>query len=147
MAGPSKMDKSTFAGKFISKIENIDRDRIESYVRQLWQERSFLEQVFQTLVEGIIVTDTESRIVFINKRGYKLLGIRQTRKLLGQLVRPQRGESGVRVQLGPPELVRLLGSRAHGSTQKCRGLRSLLHEQVFGPGPRRRQSAPAPLQQ
>ncbi|MCD6385822.1 PAS domain S-box protein [Candidatus Sumerlaeota bacterium] len=78
------MNKSTFAGKFIAKLEKIDREQIESYLKRLWQERSFLEQVFQTLAEGIIVTDMESRIVFINRGAYKLLGISQRQRLLGE---------------------------------------------------------------
>lgn len=78
------MNKSTFAGKFISKLGKIDREQVELYLKKLWQERSFLERVFQTLVEGIIVTDMESRIVFINRSAYKLLGINLRRRLLGE---------------------------------------------------------------
>ncbi len=78
------MKESTFAGKFISKLEKIGRDQIESYLRRLLKERSFFEQVFQTLVEGIVVTDMESRIVYINKAAHKLLGISLRQNLLGE---------------------------------------------------------------
>lgn len=78
------MADSRFAGKFISRLEKIDREQIESYLLKLWRERSFLERVFITLQEGIIITDIDSRIIYINRAGYKLLGISQRRHLLGE---------------------------------------------------------------
>ncbi len=77
------MKETTFAGKFIARLEKIDRNQIEAFVKHLWEERSFLERVFHSLVEGLIVTDMESRILFVNRSAYRLLGIRSDLRLLG----------------------------------------------------------------
>lgn len=78
------MADSAFAGKFISKLEKIDREQIETYLKHVLHERGFFDRIFQTLSEGIIVTDMESRIVMINAAAYKLLGISRKQRLLGE---------------------------------------------------------------
>jgi len=71
------MDKKTFAGKFLSRLEKIDRQQIESFLLHLIQARDFLEIIFNRMLEGIIVTDTSYRILFMNMAACKALGLRK----------------------------------------------------------------------
>jgi two-component system, sporulation sensor kinase E len=79
-------EKKTFAGKFISRLDKIDRAEIESFLAALLHERNFLELVFNNLLEGAIVTDEHARILFINLAARELLGISHRKQPLGHLL-------------------------------------------------------------
>jgi len=70
------MCPNTFAGKFLSRLERIDRQQIESYLLNLIQAREFLEVIFNRMLEGIIVTDLEFRILFMNTAACKNLELK-----------------------------------------------------------------------
>jgi PAS domain S-box-containing protein len=79
------VDQSSFASKFISRIQRIDTPRIESFLTQLVREKDFQRVVFDSLQEGILVLDNSHRVVFANETIRTLLGL-HSRKVLGEPV-------------------------------------------------------------
>lgn len=71
------MRTKSFAGKFLSRLDKIDRRQIESYLSNLVQEREFLEVIFNRMLEGIIVTDANRRILFMNAAACKNLALKE----------------------------------------------------------------------
>ena len=58
---------NTFLNKFIEHFEKIDRRRVKNYLLKIAREKGFFESIFNSLKEGIIVTNEEYKIVFMNK--------------------------------------------------------------------------------
>jgi PAS domain S-box-containing protein len=67
--------KSSFLDKLIGRIERVDPQSLQSFVLKLAREKGFLETLFNTIQEGIIVTDSEGRISYLNAAASELLGI------------------------------------------------------------------------
>jgi len=67
--------KSTFLDKLIGRIERVDPQSLQSFVLKLAREKGFLETLFNTIQEGIIVTDSDGRISYLNAAASELLGI------------------------------------------------------------------------
>jgi len=71
------MDQKTFAGKFLSRLDKIDQQQIETYLSSLIQAREFFEVIFNRMLEGIIVTDLDLRVLFMNTAAYHALGLKK----------------------------------------------------------------------
>jgi len=71
------MDQKTFAGKFLSRLDKIDQQQIEAYLSSLIQAREFFEVIFNRMLEGIIVTDLDLRVLFMNTAAYHALGLKK----------------------------------------------------------------------
>src|SRR5277367_6558512 len=56
-------------------IERVDPQSLQSVVLKLAREKGFLETLFNTIQEGVIVTDGEGLITYVNAAGGQLLGI------------------------------------------------------------------------
>jgi PAS domain-containing protein len=67
--------KTSFLDKLIGRIERVDPQSLQSYVLKLSREKGFLETLFNTIQEGIIVIDAEGRISYLNAAASQLLGI------------------------------------------------------------------------
>ncbi len=67
--------KTTFLDKLIGRIERIDPQSLQGFVLKLSREKGFLETLFNTIQEGIVVTDSEGRINYLNAAASELLGI------------------------------------------------------------------------
>ena len=67
--------KTSFLDKLIGLIERVDPQSLQSVVLKLAREKGFLETLFNTIQEGIIVTDAEGRITYLNAATSQLLGI------------------------------------------------------------------------
>ena len=70
--------KSSFLDKLIGRIDRIDPESLQSYMLKLVREKGFLETVFNTIEEGIIVTDESGRISYLNRATTELVGIPPT---------------------------------------------------------------------
>lgn len=68
------MPKSAFFEKLLSKIERLDRGNVENYLLKLAQEKGLLESIFNSMLEGIVVTDREQKIIFLNHASEEFLG-------------------------------------------------------------------------
>ena len=67
--------KTSFLDKLIGRIDRVDPQSLQSFVLKLSREKGFLETLFNTIQEGIIVTNDEGRISYINAAASELLGI------------------------------------------------------------------------
>ena len=59
----------------IGRIERVDPQSLQSVVLKLAREKGFLETLFNTIQEGVIVTDADGRITYLNAAAGQLLGI------------------------------------------------------------------------
>lgn len=66
--------KSNFVEKVLGRLGRIDREGLQSVVQRLAHERAFLETLFNTIEDGILVVDEEGRIVYANLAAGRLLG-------------------------------------------------------------------------
>ncbi len=66
---------TTFWDKLVERFEKLDPERQERYLTTLARERGFLQSVFDTIEDALIVLDPERRIVFINRVARQLLGV------------------------------------------------------------------------
>jgi PAS domain S-box-containing protein len=67
--------KSGFLDKALGHLGRFDPSGLQSVVQRLAQEREFLESLFNTIDSGIIVTDDQGRMVYINLMASRMLGI------------------------------------------------------------------------
>jgi two-component system, sporulation sensor kinase E len=67
--------KSGFLEKLIGRLGRMGPDEVQNYFLRLAQEKGFLETVFNTIQEGIIVTDSNGRITYLNDAACGLFGL------------------------------------------------------------------------
>jgi two-component system, sporulation sensor kinase E len=67
--------KTSFLDKLIGKMDRVDPQSLQSVVLKLAREKGFLETLFNTIQEGVIVTDADGRITYLNAAAGQLLGI------------------------------------------------------------------------
>jgi two-component system, sporulation sensor kinase E len=68
--------KAGFLEKLIERLGRIGPEEVQNYFLRLAQEKGFLETVFNAVQEGIIVTDSEGRITYLNDAACELFGLR-----------------------------------------------------------------------
>ncbi len=59
--------KAGFLEKLIEKVDRVEPGEVQGYMVRLMQEKGFLEKVFDALQEGVIVTDGDGVISYINR--------------------------------------------------------------------------------
>ena len=67
--------KAGFVEKLIGRLGKIGPEEVQNYFLRLAQEKGFLETVFNSIQEGIIVTDSKGRITYLNNAACQLFGI------------------------------------------------------------------------
>lgn len=67
--------KAGFVEKLIGRLGKIGPEEVQNYFLRLAQEKGFLETVFNSIQEGIIVTDSKGRITYLNDAACQLFGI------------------------------------------------------------------------
>jgi two-component system, sporulation sensor kinase E len=67
--------KAGFLEKLIGRLGKIDAEEVQNYFLRLAQEKGFLETVFNAIQEGIIVTDSNGRITYLNDAACELFGL------------------------------------------------------------------------
>jgi signal transduction histidine kinase len=67
--------KAGFLEKLIERLGRIGPEEVQNYFLRLAQEKGFLETVFNAVQEGIIVTDSEGRITYLNEAACGLFGL------------------------------------------------------------------------
>ncbi len=68
--------KSSFLDKVLGRIGRLDSEGLQTVVQRLAQERSFLETLFNTIEDGVLVVDEQGRIVYFNQSVAHLLGLK-----------------------------------------------------------------------
>jgi two-component system, sporulation sensor kinase E len=67
--------KAGFVEKLIGRLGKIGPEEVQNYFLRLAQEKGFLETVFNSIQEGIIVTDSKGRISYLNNAACQLFGL------------------------------------------------------------------------
>ncbi len=67
--------KSSFVEKVLDRISRLDTQGLQTVVQRLARERSFLETLFNTIEDGVLVVDEGGRIVYFNQAVTRLLGL------------------------------------------------------------------------
>lgn len=67
--------KTSFLDKLIGRMDRVDPQSLQSFVLKLSREKGFLETLFNTIQEGIIVTDAQGRINYLNAAASQMLGV------------------------------------------------------------------------
>jgi PAS domain S-box-containing protein len=67
--------KPNFLDKVIGRLDRIDPESLQSFVLKLSREKGFLETLFNTIQEGILVTDADGRLRYLNAAAADLLGL------------------------------------------------------------------------
>jgi len=68
--------KSSFLDKVLGRIARLDREGLQSVVQRLARERSFLETLFNTIEDGVLVVDEKGRILYFNQAVMRFLGLK-----------------------------------------------------------------------
>ncbi|HKS36602.1 MAG TPA: ATP-binding protein [Verrucomicrobiae bacterium] len=69
--------KSSFLDKVLGRINRLDPEGLQTVVQRLARERSFLETLFNTIEDGVLVVDESGRVVYLNQAVARLLGLQQ----------------------------------------------------------------------
>ncbi|MDE1171635.1 MAG: ATP-binding protein [Verrucomicrobium sp.] len=69
------MKKSSFLDKFLHRIDRVGPGDLQHYLMQLARDKGFLEAIFNSLQEAILVVDPDGRIIYMNDGVERLLGI------------------------------------------------------------------------
>jgi len=67
--------KLGFVDKVLGKIDRLHTEGLQSIVQRLARERAFLETLFNTIKEGVIVADSSGKIIYYNESAKRLIGI------------------------------------------------------------------------
>jgi len=67
--------KSSFLDKVLGRIGRLDQAGLQTVIQRLARERSFLETLFNTIEDGVLVVDENARILYFNQAVTRLLGL------------------------------------------------------------------------
>jgi two-component system, sporulation sensor kinase E len=137
--------KSSFLDKVLGRIGRLDKEGLQTVVQRLARERSFLETLFNTIEDGVLVVDENGRILYFNQAVTRLLGLQpgtegqHLSKILPDLdwksiSRPDHdgGKRYVRhefeVEYPRPRFLRLYAAPLDGEAAGSSGLALILHD-------------------
>ncbi|MFL6583489.1 MAG: two-component system sensor histidine kinase NtrB [Chthoniobacterales bacterium] len=66
--------KSGFLDKLIERLGRVGPEEVQNYLLRLAQEKGLIETVFNSIQEGVIVTDAAGRITYVNNAACELFG-------------------------------------------------------------------------
>jgi len=61
------MEYSGFIQKVFEKLDKLDQGRIKEIIKELSTEKELYKLVFDSMIEGVIVTNWERKVIFINR--------------------------------------------------------------------------------
>lgn len=67
--------KSNFLDKVLGRIGRLDAEGLQTVVQRLARERSFLETLFNTIEDGVLVVDKNGRVLYFNQAVTRLIGL------------------------------------------------------------------------
>ena len=67
--------KSSFLDKVLGRIGRLDTEGLQTVVQRLARERSFLETLFNTIEDGVLVVDEDGRVIYFNEAVTRLIGL------------------------------------------------------------------------
>ena len=69
------LPKTSFLDKVLGRIGRLDNEGLQTVVQRLARERSFLETLFNTIEDGVLVVDEAGRILYFNEAVTRLIGV------------------------------------------------------------------------
>ncbi len=69
------LPKSSFLDKVLGRIGRLDTEGLQTVVQRLARERSFLETLFNTIEDGVLVVDEAGHIIYFNQAVTRLIGL------------------------------------------------------------------------
>lgn len=81
--------KKNFLDRFSERFDDLDAGSRQAYILRLAKDKGFLETVFNSIEEGVLVVDQKLRIRYFNRAAKKLLGLPEdlSRIRVSQLLR------------------------------------------------------------
>ena len=67
--------KSSFLDKVLNRIGRLDTQGLQTVVQRLARERTFLETLFNTIEDGVLVVDENGRVLYLNQAVTQLIGL------------------------------------------------------------------------
>src|SRR5260370_1144980 len=67
--------KSSFLDKVLARVGRLDAEGLQTVVQRLARERSFLETLFNTIEDGVLVVDESGRIIYFNQAVTRMLSL------------------------------------------------------------------------
>ena len=74
--------KSSFLDKVLGRIGRLDTEGLQTVVQRLARERSFLETLFNTIEDGVLVVDEHGRVIYLNQAVTRLIGLQPSEEEL-----------------------------------------------------------------
>ena len=137
--------KSSFLDKVLGRIGRLDAEGLQTVVQRLARERTFLETLFNTIEDGVLVVDEGGRILYFNQAVTRFLGLQAN--VEGQPITdfiPEldwkkisrldgRGSQGVvrhefEIQYPRPRFVRLYAAPLDGEATGSAGVALIVHD-------------------
>ncbi len=138
--------KSSFLDKLLGRLDRLDAGGLQTVVQRLAGERRFLETLFNTIEDGILVLDPDGRILYLNRAVARLLGLqpeaaegdsieRHLPELDWRKITALDQESGTRVlrqefevSFPRPRFLRLFAAPLDDAALGSRGVVLILHD-------------------
>ena len=137
--------KSSFLDKVLGRIGRLDAEGLQTVVQRLARERSFLETLFNTIEDGVLVVDETGHIVYFNQAVTRLIGLqpstegRQLKEILPEVdwkklarLDAVGGAHVLRhefeVEYPRPRFIRLYAAPLDGEAAGSSGLALILHD-------------------
>ena len=83
--------KSGFVDKLIENVDRVEPGEVQNHLIRLAREMGFFEKVFAAMQEGVVVTDIEGRVRYINQSACRLFGIQDDDVLGARITDKIRG--------------------------------------------------------
>lgn len=83
--------RSAFIDKLLKRMDRLEPGEVQSVVLELLKEKGFLEKVFQTLQEGVILLDPEGSVTYVNQAACTFFGLGAEQVIGQKLTHGMRG--------------------------------------------------------
>ncbi|MCU0772376.1 MAG: ATP-binding protein [Verrucomicrobia bacterium] len=137
--------KSNFLDKVLGRIGQLDREGLQTVVQRLARERKFLETLFNTIEDGVLVVDPDGKLLYLNHAATRLVGVQDSAEdqLIHDLLPEidwekishfdtRGGEHVFRqefdVQFPRPRFLRLYAAPLDGEASGSSGVALILHD-------------------
>ena len=67
--------KSNFLDRVLGRLPRLDKEGLQTVVERLAHEHAFLETLFNTIEDGVLVVDAEGEVAYFNESATRLLGL------------------------------------------------------------------------
>lgn len=137
--------KSSFLDKVLGRIGRLDAEGLQTVVQRLARERTFLETLFNSIEDGVLVADEQGRILYFNQAVSQIIGVvpegedQRVTDLLPEvdwerIAQADRSGGGVvtrhefELHYPRPRFIRLYAAPLDGEARGSSGVALILHD-------------------